>query len=126
MHFTTHQRKGEATILVFHGNADAAIRQTKKGRALAEEGFGVLLVEYRGYPGSTGTPSETGLYADGRAAYDFVFRQREQLIGLYAHSLGTGVAVKLATERDVFFGCFGITFRFFDGSRTTPISLDAC
>ena len=94
--------KGEATILVFHGNADAAIRQTTKGRALAEEGFGVLLVEYRGYPGSTGTPSETGLYADGRAAYDFVFRQREQLIGLYAHSLGTGVAVKLATERDVF------------------------
>ena len=94
--------EGEATILVFHGNGDAAVFQTAKGAVIADAGFGVLLVEYRGYPGSTGTPSETGLFADGRAAYDFVRSQKEQLIGLYAHSLGTGVAVNLATERDVF------------------------
>ncbi|MGI9353062.1 MAG: alpha/beta hydrolase [Rhizobiaceae bacterium] len=93
---------GEATILVFHGNADAAIFQKSKGAALIEAGFGVLLVEYRGYPGSTGTPTEAGLYIDGRAAYDFILKQREQPIGLYAHSLGTGVAVRLAAEREVF------------------------
>ncbi len=95
-------KRDEATILVFHGNGDAAIFQTAKGRRLVDQGFGVLLVEYRGYPGSTGHPTETGLFADGVAAYDFVHAQNKQAIGLYAHSLGTGVAVKLATERDVF------------------------
>ena len=92
----------EATIIVFHGNADAAIYQKTKGRELINAGFGVLLAEYRGYPGSTGTPSESGLYEDGRAAYDFLIEQRQQPIGIYAHSLGTGVAVNLATEREVF------------------------
>lgn len=94
--------KEEATILVFHGNGDAAILQTAKGAALAEQGFGVLLVEYRGYPGSSGKPSETGLLIDGKAAYDFIINEKEQPIGLYAHSLGTGVAVNLATKRDVY------------------------
>jgi len=93
---------GEVTIMVFHGNADAAIYQGQKGVALAEAGFGVLLVEYRGYPGSTGSASEGGLFIDGRAAYDFIAGQTEGPIGLYAHSLGTGVAVKLASEREVF------------------------
>ena len=92
----------EATILVFHGNADAAVYQKAKGTTLVKEGFGVLLVEYRGYPGSTGSPSEAGLYADGIAAYDFAARKNSQRIGIYAHSLGTGVAVKLATEREVY------------------------
>ncbi|MEP1443557.1 MAG: alpha/beta hydrolase [Hyphomicrobiales bacterium] len=94
--------KEEATILVFHGNGDAAIFQKEKGAHLAEQGFGVLLVEYRGYPGSSGEPSETGLFIDGQAAYDFIINQKPQRVGLYAHSLGTGVAVNLATERDVF------------------------
>jgi len=93
-------QEGEASIMVFHGNADAAIYQGQKGAALAEAGFGVL--EYRGYPGSTGSASEEGLFIDGRAAFDFLRAQSNQPIGLYAHSLGTGVAVKLASEREVF------------------------
>lgn len=102
--FSLHHpaENGEKTILVFHGNGDAAVRQLGKGKRLADAGFGVLLVEYRGYPGSTGEPSEAGLFTDGLAAYDFIRAQSEQPIGLYAHSLGTGVAVKIATERDVF------------------------
>jgi len=93
--------EGEATIIVFHGNADAAIYQQVKSEALTSAGFGVLLLEYRGYPGSSGTPSEQGLFADGRAGYDFVRKQDDSPIGLYGHSLGTGVAVKLASEREV-------------------------
>lgn len=93
---------GEATLLIFHGNGDAAVFQKAKGTALAKQGFGVLLVEYRGYPGSSGKPTEKGLLIDGRAAYDFIIKEKEQPIGFYAHSLGTGIAVNLATERSVF------------------------
>ncbi len=91
-----------ATILVFHGNGDAAAYQQSKAKALVEAGFGVLLVEYRGYGSSTGSPSETGLIIDGIASYDFVRKMNDAPIGLYAHSLGTGVAVHLATKRKVF------------------------
>lgn len=94
--------EGEATILIFHGNAGAAIYQKEKGTVLAKAGFGVLLVEYRGYPGSTGTPTEAGLLIDGRAAYDFVRKHTKQPIGLHGTSLGAGVAVSLAAEREVF------------------------
>jgi len=93
---------GEATILVFHGNADAAYYQIAKGEKLAAAGFGVLLVEFRGYAGSTGSPTEVGLITDGLASYDHVRSQTDQPIGLYAHSLGTGVAVPLAVQRPVF------------------------
>lgn len=93
---------GEPTILVFHGNADAAYFQMQKGERLAANGFGVLLVEYRGYSGSTGSPTEAGLITDGLASYDHVRAQTEAPIGLYAHSLGTGVAVPMAVQRPVF------------------------
>ena len=92
----------QPTILVFHGNGDAAAYQQSKANQLAKSGFGVLLVEYRGYGGSSGVPSESGLYIDGMAAYDFVRQQSSQPIGLYAHSLGSGVAVLLATKRKIF------------------------
>lgn len=93
---------GEATIIVFHGNASSAVRQKRRGARLIKDGFGVLLAGYRGYPGSSGEPSETGLFIDASAAYDFIQAEREQPIALYGHSLGTGVATYLATQRDVF------------------------
>lgn len=89
-------------ILVFHGNADAAYFQMQKGELLAAAGFGVLLVEYRGYAGSTGSPTEVGLITDGLASYDHVRAQTTAPVGLYAHSLGSGVAVPLAVQRPVF------------------------
>lgn len=95
-------RDGEATIIIFHGNGDAAIHQKTRGEKLIKAGFGVLLAEYRGYPGSTGTPSETGLFTDARTTYDYLLEQRPQKIGLYGHSLGTGVSTYLASERDIF------------------------
>ena len=66
-------------------------------------GAGLLAIAYRGYPGSSGSPSEEGLIADGIAAVDFV---RERLgedhdVLLHGHSIGTGVAVAVATQRRV-------------------------
>lgn len=95
-------QNGEATIIIFHGNGDAAIHQKPRGGKLIDAGFGVLLAEYRGYPGSTGTASESGLFTDALAIYDFIQNQQPQEVGLYGHSLGTGVSTYLASERDIF------------------------
>ena len=61
-----------------------------------------MALSYRGYAGSTGRPTEAGLIADARAAYDFaVKRYGAERIVLWGESLGTGVALALAAERPV-------------------------
>ncbi len=93
---------GQPSLMLFHGNADAAYFQVPRGEALAAAGFGVLLVEYRGYGGSTGEPTEDGLIADGLASYDYLREQTDGPIGILAHSIGTAVAIPVAAERPVF------------------------
>src|SRR5260221_1451718 len=62
---------------------------------LAAHGFGVLGIDYRGNGASTGHPSEAGLRADARAAFDFVRDvMPEARIAVFGESLGTGVAVR--------------------------------
>jgi alpha-beta hydrolase superfamily lysophospholipase len=69
---------------------------------LAAQGFGVLALEYRGNGVSTGTPTEAGLRADARAAFDFVRAAAPQAkIAVLGESLGTGIAVGLARDRPV-------------------------
>ena len=60
----------------------------------------VYFMNYRGYGGSTGAPSETALVADAQATYD-VIRKTHGKVALMGRSLGTGVAVALAATRDV-------------------------
>ena len=93
---------GEPTVVIFHGNGSAAVYQDLKGAAYAGAGMGVLLAEYRGYGLSTGAPSEKGLFTDGVASFDFARQHTDGPIGIHGHSLGTGVAVKVASVRDVF------------------------
>lgn len=88
------------TVLYLHGNAGHIGFRMPLVREFINAGWGVLLVEYRGYGGNAGKPSEQGLYEDGRAGLKFLMQQgisAKQLI-LYGESLGTGVAVQLATE----------------------------
>lgn len=63
-------------------------------------GLAFYLVNYRGYGGSTGVPREDALIADAEAVYDWV-RARHGSIMVMGRSLGTGVAVALATRRPV-------------------------
>jgi fermentation-respiration switch protein FrsA (DUF1100 family) len=70
--------------------------------ALRRLGLQVLLFDYRGYGGNPGSPSEGGLYADGRAARDYLLTRSDvaaSRLVYFGESLGTAVAVALAAER---------------------------
>ena len=90
--------KGEPdkpTIVYFHGNALAHANRVPRVMPYVEAGYSVLLAGYRGYGGNPGKPSEAGLYKDARA---YINALNTQNIILYGESLGTGVAVQMATE----------------------------
>jgi fermentation-respiration switch protein FrsA (DUF1100 family) len=95
-------REGKPVLLFFHGNAGNFGRPIRQARfrALTEDGTGLFAVNYRGYGGSTGTPTEEGLLLDARAAYAAAVARfgADRLIG-YGESLGTGVVLKLAAEQ---------------------------
>ncbi|HEX2263132.1 MAG TPA: alpha/beta hydrolase, partial [Pseudonocardiaceae bacterium] len=63
------------TVLVAPGNAGSRVLRVPLAQRLAARGFGVLLIDYRGYAGNPGSPSEQGLVADGHAAYQYLVRQ---------------------------------------------------
>ena len=89
-------------VIYFHGNGGALNLRADRFRWLTTDGFGLLGLSYRGYGGSSGTPSETGFLLDASAAYDFAAaRYPAGRIVLWGESLGTGVAVALAAERPI-------------------------
>lgn len=91
--------KDGPVFLFLHGKSGGLDRKTLRWQQIAEHGAGVLAVSYRGYPGSTGSPSEEGLYEDARAAFNWLAKRHDpDHIVLHGLSLGTGVAAKLATE----------------------------
>ncbi|WP_143018873.1 alpha/beta hydrolase [Natribacillus halophilus] len=99
------QRESEDTQLLIYygGNAEELSMQIPEMSAHLED-WSVLLVNYRGYGMSEGSPGEEVLYADALTIYDEI---RDQLEGeitstvLMGRSLGTGVATKVASEREV-------------------------
>ncbi len=93
-------RDGKPTIIYFHGNGGALWYRAERLAAFRADGYGVLLAGYRGYGGSTGTPTETGLIRDARAAVEFLTARGVSTDSMvfYGESLGTGVAVQLAVE----------------------------
>jgi len=89
-------------IVYLHGNGGALRHRVPRFAALIEGGYGLLALSYRGYGGSSGSPSEQGLIADARAAYDFIAGQYPGSVPvLWGESLGSGVAVALAVELPV-------------------------
>ena len=94
-------RSNAGTVVLFQGNAGTLADRAAKARVLLDAGFGLFLVGYRGYGGNPGTPSEQGLYADGRAvlAWLSVRGVPPNRLALYGESLGSGVAVQLAGEQ---------------------------
>lgn len=91
----------KVTVLVASGNAGDRSLRAPLAAALAEQGLGVLLFDYRGYGGNPGSPTERGLAMDVRAARRFLVEQvgvPPRRLLYYGESLGAAVVAELATE----------------------------
>jgi fermentation-respiration switch protein FrsA (DUF1100 family) len=87
------------TVLFFPGNGDFLAGRVRRFKAITSDGTGLVALSYRGYAGSTGSPSEEGILKDAAAAYAFTTaRYAADHIVAWGFSLGTGVAVALASE----------------------------
>jgi fermentation-respiration switch protein FrsA (DUF1100 family) len=89
------------TVIVFSGNAGHRGYRAPLAAALQRHGLNVLLIDYRGYGGNPGAPTEEGLAADARAARALV-RTRSDVeqarVVYFGESLGAAVALRLAVE----------------------------
>jgi alpha-beta hydrolase superfamily lysophospholipase len=97
-------RGNKPVLLYFPGNAGnlGHPERVYAFKKLTANGTGLLAVSYRGYGGSTGHPTENGLNLDALALYnEGVKRYGMARLFAYGHSLGTGVAAKLAFEKKV-------------------------
>ena len=95
-------RGDKPVIVYFHGNGASLRYRVDRFRALTADGSGLVALSYRGYGGSSGSPSEAGLIADAHAAYDYAAaRYQPARIVLYGESLGSAVAIAIAAEKSV-------------------------
>ena len=95
-------KPGRPVVLFFHGNGDFLAGRVSRFRNLVSDGTGLVALSFRGYAGSTGSPSEEGLLQDAAAAYAFTAARYEpSRIVTWGFSLGTGVAVAIASEHPV-------------------------
>jgi len=95
-------RPGRPVILYFPGNGDSLAGCVSRFKAMTADGTGLVALSYRGYAGSSGAPSEEGLLRDAAAAYAFTTaRYAAEQIVAWGFSLGTGVAVAIASEHAV-------------------------
>lgn len=92
----------KATLVLSHGNGGNISYRYLVMRSLVHHKFNVLMYDYRGYGRSEGTPSEEGIYKDGRAVFDYAATLPEvnpNRVILWGTSLGGAVAIDVATHR---------------------------
>ena len=97
-----NNNKSYKTILFFHGNAGKLDNRVYKLNELAKLNINYLIVAYRGFSGNQGKPSEEGIYKDSNAAKKWLNENgiNDKNIILYGESLGTAVAVDLASKNN--------------------------
>lgn len=103
--FIRPSNKGMAknvTIIMFHGNAGNIGHRVPIAKIIEENtGCNVLMLEYRGYGMSTGTPNEAGLMTDAQTGLDWIRNDKEtkgNRIVVYGQSLGGAVAIQLVAR----------------------------
>ena len=92
-----------ATVLFCHGNAGNIADRLAALKQWHTQGFAVLILDYRGYGRSTGSPGEQGTYLDAEAAWQYLTAERKLSPGqivLYGRSLGGAVAIELASRHE--------------------------
>lgn len=94
--------QSRGTVLVLNGNAGNRVARAPLAAELSRAGLSVLLVDWRGYGGNPGSPSEPGLLADARAAHAYLAARGDvdpARLVYFGESLGAAVAVQLALEQ---------------------------
>ena len=89
------------TLIYFHGNSFDIGERAYRVERYISHGWGVLLVSWRGFSGNKGKPSEVNLYIDAVAIMQWIAKEKlikKENIIIYGESLGTGVAVEMATR----------------------------
>jgi fermentation-respiration switch protein FrsA (DUF1100 family) len=99
--FVSPTETPEFTVIVFNGNAGNRAFRAGLANGFSRANLAVLLFDYRGFGGNSGSPTESGLTLDARAARDYVVARagddRPRLV-YFGESLGTAVATDLALE----------------------------
>ena len=103
--FLPSPASGPAALMMFtHGNGELADFWVDEFDVAREWGFGILLVEYPGYGGAPGSPSEKSIMDSTRALYDWAAKDPRvdpKRIVAWGRSLGGGAAAQLAVDRPV-------------------------
>ena len=96
-------RRGQPTLLYFHGNGGGLEDRAPRIARFMAEGWGLYMMSYRGYSGSSGSPTEANNVADARLAHAALVREGVSPTSLvaYGESLGSGIAVRIAAELPV-------------------------
>jgi uncharacterized protein len=95
------QSPASLTVVVFNGNAGNRSYRGALAAALRDRGYAALLFDYRGYGGNSGSPTESGLASDARAARAYLAQRPDvnaSRLVYFGESLGAAVAVGLAAE----------------------------
>lgn len=99
--FAGAKRTPRFTVLAFNGNAGNRGMRASLAAALADQGIATFLFDYRGFGDNRGSPSETGLVRDARAARAYLTSRPDvdsSRLVYFGESLGAAVAVRLASE----------------------------
>ena len=94
----------QRVLLFFHGNAGNISHRRESLAIFHKLGLNVLIVDYRGYGKSEGSPSESGLYMDAMAAWSYLTEERgfaANKVVIFGRSLGGAVATNLASRVEV-------------------------
>jgi fermentation-respiration switch protein FrsA (DUF1100 family) len=91
----------EDVILYFHGNAGNLSGWQFVAEDFTSLGYNFMIIDYRGYGKSSGKISEDGLYKDAESAFNFLIQKgfAPKNIIIYGRSVGSGIAVELATRQ---------------------------
>ena len=96
-------KESKPILIYFHGNSFDIGERSYRIKRYIDEGWGVLLVSWRGFSGNLGEPSEKNLYIDAKSALKWIKNNTNYLykdIVIYGESLGTGVAVELSINQE--------------------------
>ncbi len=100
--FYRNGTENKKTILFLHGNAGSLENRTYKLNHFKDLNLNFLIIAWRGFSGNKGQPNEKGLYEDALSAVNWLKKKKieEKNIILYGESLGTGVAVEIAQNKN--------------------------